>query len=260
MSHINKHTIRANQRRLKPKAIIPSRWQGQWKQGLAGIGMISLTGFLLFIGGRALNQILTVSHWHIDASPSIAKEISQVLSKQPLDFWHSRPMLLQQTLLHGIPDLAAIMIHRQLPDGLNIQVRLRQPIGLWEDDHAVLSLVDEKGDVYRPLKQGENVDLPMLRMPKNHLKEVSKILQILQSSSRKWSALNSEVFTSDLGWKINFNHGQQWLLPFGSKAVHNVALLSKIVEEPRWRDGQWRINTRINHRWFFRKVKHGEVI
>ncbi|MDQ6990480.1 MAG: cell division protein FtsQ/DivIB [Mariprofundaceae bacterium] len=248
--------IRQNQRRLKPKAMIPSRWQVKWKQSLVRISAILLSLILLFVGGRALNQILTVTHWHSDAPSSMAKKIDMVLSTQVLDFWHSRSIRIEQKLLQDIPDLAAVTVQRDLPNGLNIQVRLRQPIGLWENDRGVVSLVDEQGEVYRALKQGENVDLPMLRMPKKYLKKVSKILNILHSSSSKWFALNSEILTDSLGWKMNFNHGQQWLLPFGVKAVHNVALLSQIVEEYQWSERQWHINTRMSHHWFLREIKH----
>jgi len=97
-------------------------------------------------------------------------------------------------------------------------------------------------------------------MPKKYLQAASEILQTLQSSSIKWFALSSEVFTDGLGWKLNFNQRQKWLLPFGAKAVHNIALLSKVVDESPWHAKKWRVNTRMGNRWFFREANLEEVI
>jgi len=253
--------IRKNQRRSKPKAPInwADNWQ-HWKQKVVHIAVFFLCFGVLFVGGRALNESLRVTQWNIDASPSIVKEMSRVLQVQKLDFWHTRPMFLRQQLLNGVPDLADVLIQRQLPDTLNIHVRLCQRMGLWENEHGVVYLVDEDGVAYRALKNGENVNLPMLRMPKKYLQAASEILQTLQASSGKWFALSSEVFTDGLDWKLNFNQRQQWLLPFGAKAVHNIALLSKVVDESPWHAKKWRVNTRMGSRWFFREANLEEVI
>jgi len=250
--------VRQNQRRVKPKK--PRVWGVNWKPRMLRIGMLVLFLLVLFVCARALNTAFAVTHWQIDASPSMEKQISVVLQTQNLDFWHARPVVLRQKLLHAIPDLEDVMMQRQLPDSLNIQVSLRQPMGLWENEQGVVYLVDEHGVAYRALKQGENVDLPMLRMRKQYLQAASDMLDALLISSPKWFASSSEVFTDGLGWKLNFNQGQQWLLPFGAKAVHNVALLSEIMQERPWKTQKWRVNTRMDNRWFFREAGRQEVI
>jgi len=220
-----------------------------------------LCGVLVWYGGVLLNNSLRVTHWHIDAPPSLEHDIDRVLLLQNLDFWHARPMYVREKLLKSIPDLADVTIHRQLPDMLQIQVRLRQRIGLWEDQHGRVYLVDEHGVAYRPLKLGENVNLPMLRMSKAYLPAASELLGGLRSSlGDKWLAINSEVLTNGLEWKLNFSQGQQWLLPFGEKTMQSVARLSKIIERSPWREKKWRIDMRMSKRWFFREAYHQEVI
>jgi len=214
---------------------------------------------LVVLGGRALNKSLSVTHWNIEASPTIEHEMSAVLQAQNLDFWHTRPALLREKLLHTVPDLADVLIQRQWPDALNIQVRLRQRLGLWEDEHGHLYLVDEHGIPYRALRQGEDVNLPMLRMDKKYLQAASELLHALQFSSEKWFAWSSEIFTDGLEWKLNFNQGQQWLLPFASKSVHSTALLVEILEKSPWNKKKWRVNARMGRRWFFREARHQEV-
>jgi len=253
-----KKAIRQNQRRLKKISVVKSYWP--WKQIIGRLTFVLLSVSIVLLGGRFLNQALAATSWNIDAPPSMVKKISGILAHENLSFWRSRPVRLRQQLLHDVPDLADVRIYRQLPNTLNIQVSLRQRIGLWKNKRGMVYLVDQYGEAYRALKDGENVDLPILRVDEKHLKEGSHILQMLRVSSPKWFGLSSEIFTNVWGWKINFGWGQQWLLPFGSKAVHNVALLSKIVGESPWSMKKWRINTRMNNRWFFRETKHEEVI
>jgi len=252
-----KKRIRQNQRKIQPKPPMDYAFWKLW--GVRG-GIILFAMIIIFFGGRALNTALSVTHWNIDASASIKREIGAALQAQNLDFWHTRSSLLREKLLHKVPDLADVLIQRQLPDTLNIQVRLRKAIGLWENEQKIVYLVDKDGLAYRPLRQGEAVNVPILRVRQKYLHAASDLMHVLESSTGKWFALTSEVLTDGLVWKLNFNQGQQWLLPFGLKTVHSVARLSKILEEQRWREKKWRINIRMDNRWFFREVQHEEVI
>jgi len=250
--------VRQNQRRIEqvPAAARYKHWK-QW--AVRGCIVLLCVGAVV-VGGQALNAALRVTHWNVDASPSMQREVNRVLLAHDMDFWHARPMSLRRQLLHDIPDLADVLIQRQLPDTLNIQVRLRQRMGLWKSEEGDVYLVDEHGMPYRALRQSENVDLPIFRMHKKYLQSASNLLKILKLSSNKWFTLSSEIFTDGLGWKLNFSQGQQWILPFGVEAVHNVAILSRIVEKRRWSQKNWRVNTHVSNRWFFREAKHQEVI
>lgn len=261
-THINQRRVKTA---AKPKHVLP------WKK----ICLTSVAGLLLFtstIAGLWLaNQKLSIKHWDIYASTTLKKNISQVLSNmETLDFWHSRPALLHEQLLNRIPDLADVQIQRQLPDTLVIHTTPRQAIALWLNKHKInktakekqaqLYLVDEHGIAYRALKHGEFSDLPVLRMQEDHLIAACQWLTVLKKEQPQWFARSSELFALPTGWKLNLAAGQQWQIPFGTRGLKNISQLSNILQQPRWHTGNWRIDTRLENRWFLRPATHEGVI
>jgi len=274
MSH-----IRSNQRRVKD--IIKVERILHWKQ----IATTSFISLVLFVGALSgiwsLNQSLSIKHWDIYASTPLKADIEHALNDMDkLDFWHSRPALLRKQLLNKIPDLADIQIQRQLPSSLVIHVTPRQAIALWFNkvglnkdggnkdgfnkntakQQGQLYLVDEHGTAYRARKHGESSDFPVLRMQQKHLVEACQWLATLKKEQPQWFARSSELFASPTGWKLNLVAGQQWQIPFGPRGLKNIAQLSNILKQPRWHAGNWRIDTRLENRWFLRPATHEGVI
>jgi len=259
---INQRHVKAT---IKPKRILP------WKK-ICLTGVVSLLLFTASAAGLwSFNQKLSIKHWDIYASTALKKDISQVLNNmETLDFWHSRPALLHKKLLSRIPDLADIQIQRQLPDSLIIHTTPRQAIALWlnkntgnksaNNKQAQLYLVDKNGIAYRALKHGEFSDLPVLRMQENHLIAACQWLAALQKQQPQWFARSSELFALHTGWKLNLVAGQQWQIPFGTRGLKNISQLSNILKQPRWHAGNWRIDTRLENRWFLRPATHEGVI
>jgi len=257
--------IRSNQRRVKD--IIKVERVLQWKK----IALTSVISLVLFTGALSgiwsLSQSLSIKHWDIYATAPLKADIEHALSDMnELDFWHSRPALLRKALLNKIPDLADIQIQRQLPNSLVIHVTPRQAIALWfnkdggNKQQGQLYLVDEQGIAYRARKHGESSDLPVLRMQQKHLAAACQWLATLKKEQPQWFARSSELFASPTGWKLNLVAGQQWQIPFGPRGLKNIAQLIHILEQPRWHAGNWRIDTRLEKRWFLRPATHEGVI
>ena len=252
--------VRSNKRREQPVLKSPSSLRLGRHIWVVVLGLLLFT-MLSVAGLRALNQSLAVESWEIDASPLVQTHVNHALEQmESLDFLNSRPSLLRQKLLKEVPDLADVYIQRQLPNALSIHVVLRQAVALWQNDAGVLYLVDDKGEAYRPRVQGESIDLPVLRMPQKKLHAAIILLLALKKKSPEWFANSSEILAEDAGWRLNFSKGQQWLLPFGEKAVHNTALLSRIVQNVPWNTKVWRVDTRWGNRWFFRPARHEGVV
>jgi len=249
---------RANQRRRqsdknRQKTIV---WRNYFIYSSVFLTLLLATGSALW----SLNQSLSVKQWHIYAPTPIKSAIQKQLSMlDNLDFWHSRPSVLRKHLLATIPDLADIHIQRQLPSTLNIHITARQAIALWQSDKQ-LYLVDHFGTPYRPRKLGEASDLPLLRMKKQHLKMACFLLNKLKRNQPEWFASSSELFAQHDGWKLNLTAGQQWLLPLGERALSNIHRLNSILQQPRWHAGNWRVDTRLDKRWFIRPATHEGVI
>ena len=252
--------IRHNQRRIKD--MIKKERQHHWLQyataSMAGIISIAILG----VGLYSLNQTLSVKRWNIHAPAELKSNINVVLSHmEKMDFWHSRPSVLRVELLKNIPDLADVKIQRQLPDALEIHIIPRQTIALWlNPEQGSLYLVDQQGHAYRPIKHGETLNFPVLRMPKEMLPQACQWLVQLQTTQPYWFALSSEMFAMYDGWKVNLSSGQQWQLPFGQRAMDEIKQITKILKKPRWHAGNWRIDTRLENRWFLRPATHEGVI
>jgi len=261
--------IRSNQRRVKD--IIKVERVFHWKQ-------IALTSFVSLVvlagilsGAWSLNQNLSIKHWNIHAAAPLKADIEHALNNMDkLDFWHSRPALLREQLLNKVPDLAEINIQRQLPNTLVIHVTPRQAIALWlnkgevngkaSNEQGQLYLVDEQGIAYRARRHGESSDLPVLRMQQDHLVAACQWLATLKKEEPQWFARSSELFASHTGWKLNLIAGQQWQVPFGARGLKSILQLSSILKQPRWHSGNWRIDTRLENRWFLRPAAHEGVI
>jgi len=260
---------RSNQRHNKVS--VKARPRLPWKRiCLTSISSILVLGITI-TGLWVFNQKLSIKHWDIYASPTLKKDITQALSDmETLDFWHSRPALLREILLRRIPDLADIQIQRQLPHHLIIHTTPRQAIALWLNKHtnsnnakkqsAQLFLVDEHGMAYRALRHGEFSDLPVLRMPTKNLRAACQWLAMLKKQQPQWFARSSELFAMPTGWKLNLAAGQQWQIPYGPRGLQTIERISTILKQPRWQAGNWRIDTRMEKRWFLRPAKHEGVI
>ena len=259
--------IRDNRRRTQDTTASKNRLP--WKRYASTTAGSMMLIAVLASGLYALNQSLSIRQWQVNAPAALKAEIEQhLLHAMPhLDFWHARPALLQAELLQSLPDLASVQIQRQLPDTLLIHATPRQPIALWlkegvqdSDNGAQLYLVDEQGIAYRPRKHGEAADLPVLRMPQKKLLAACQWLSELKKSQPQWFSRSSELFATPDGWKLNLAAGQQWKLPYGVRGLQNIATLADILRQPRWRTGNWRIDTRMETRWFLRPATHGGVI
>jgi len=258
MSH-----IRSNQRHIK--AIAKVKPLLQWKKiaRTSFMSVVLLAGMIL--GLWSLNQSLCIKQWNIYASNPLKSDIENALNHMDkLDFWHARPALLRENLLNKLPDLADLQIQRQLPSTLIIHTTPRQAIALWlntkNSKHQQWYLVDEHGFAYRALKHGEASDLPVLRMQQKHLVAACQWLATLKNEQPQWFSRSSELFALNTGWKLNLSAGQQWQIPFGPRGLKNISQLSNILAQPRWHAGNWRIDTRLENRWFLRPATHEGVI
>jgi len=261
--------IRSN--KIHVKEVVKKERLLHWKK-MTITSFISLVFVAAALSGVwSLNQSLSIKHWNIYAASPLKEDIAHALKgMDTLDFWHSRPAMLRTQLLNKLPDLADIQIQRQLPDTLLIHVSPRQAIALWmnknglnkanADKKGQLYLVDENGIAYRSRKRGESSDLPVLRIQQDQLVAACQWLATLKKEQPQWFARSSELFASHNGWKLNLVAGPQWHIPLWSRGLKNISQLSSILQQPRWHAGNWRIDTRLENRWFFRPATHEGVI
>jgi len=247
----------------RKKKVKPVKRQMHWFKPLQVILVIS--GVVTVVGFSAvkLNQEMTVVHWKIDSPEHIKKPITLYFEhKEKLDFWHTRAAVIQADLTALIPDIQRIEVSRVLPDGLLIKASARKPIALWENVSAKadkkVMLVDEQGVAYRPILRGENLDLPLFRLQPNHLKVATAVLHHLQVNMPERVQALSEVIVERQAWRLNFAHGEQWLLNQTS-LQDDLPKVLNILSQPRWAKRHWRMDARIPERWFIRPAKQ-EVI
>ncbi len=243
--------------KTKPKlsSKLESKQTRLWFSGL----VVLLLLLLCVLAINRLNHALGVTHWDIQAEPALQQQIDQFMqAQQQLSFWHSRAGVIQQQLLHAIADIEQVEVRRQLPDGLQIQATARQPLALWaKHDGQDVMLVDQRAIAYRFLKPGEVVDLPLLRMAEVDLKQGLEALQVLQREADRVLGL-SEVIVEEHRWRLNFAHGEQWLLTT-SNFKQDMGRIMDILEQPRWNHGYWRMDARIPQRWFIRPAAQGVI-
>ncbi|HKI60745.1 MAG TPA: cell division protein FtsQ/DivIB [Mariprofundaceae bacterium] len=249
---------RQNQHRVSPEERMASR-QKIWRRLRRGLLAIAVTGGVAG-SGWWLNDNFAVNQWQVDGDIALKMTIEKKLSAMAdKSYLQTRPALLHDQWLATIPDLADVQITRILPDTLHITAIAREPVALWEDESGVIHLVDGKGHSYRPLRQGESPDLPLLRISSSELEQAHLLLQAFNLQQVRDMKNLSEVRSSDTAWMVYFNNGERWLLPHHREAAV-FSRLGSILSQPRWHKRSWRIDARTSSRWFIRPAKQGGVI
>lgn len=249
---------RGNQRRTDPGVV-----KAQRMRRLAAVGkLIMLVALVAGTGfsGWWMNRAMTVERWQIEGDTALKQAIDRQLSAMKnRDFLSTRPEQLRQTWMQQMPDMASVQITRKLPDALQIRVVARVPAALWQDEKNRLQLFDDQGNLYRPLRRGESPDLPLLRVSRDQLADAYKLLGMLNHQDVISVAALSEIKASSRSWQIYFSKGVTWKLPFGAEQAA-ITELSGLLKQPRWSNRNWRIDARLQTRWFIRPAKYGGVI
>lgn len=224
------------------------------------LGVAVVAGMVM--AGVGLNRMFSVDRWHISGvSPELAHEIEHQLAKMgSMDFIHSRPAYLCDRLSAAIPDLASVSISRHLPDTLEIKAVPRVPIAFWQGEKGDIWLIDSEGEAYRKLQADEHYDLPLLRMQAQARKQAIALLQALHETAPGRYAALSEFIARFDSWQMDFNHGQSWLLPRGEQAAHDLHKVVALLHDQRLRGGDWKVDARMQTRWFIRKAGQGGVV
>lgn len=227
-------------------------------------------GFMLALGTVTAGVLLFnasfhISSWNIatgaNAPATLKQQIDQAMqSIGGDDFWSTRPSAVREHLLASVPDLENVEISRTLTGLLDIRAISRRPIGLWQKGNQGIWLVDSHGNAYRPLAQGETADLPLLRLSGGDVQDAAALLQRMQQSQPQFHALLSELGSDGRSWKIDFNRGQQWILSRNRDALFAINRIGKLLDQRRWRNGHWRVDARIDTRWFIRPARQEGVI
>ncbi|HCS12925.1 MAG: hypothetical protein CO017_07010 [Zetaproteobacteria bacterium CG_4_8_14_3_um_filter_59_5] len=248
-----------NRRRAPTRSVVsPRRVLFGLLRGMA----LASVACLLLAAGWWLNQALAVQSWQVHGVPEALETAidKQLNDMQPLDLAHAWPSLLRSRLLDSLPDLAEVNISRHLPDRLEISASMRMPVALWSDTSGTVQLVDGHGLAYRPLKPGEGLDLPVLRVPADEVKQsVALMLRLKQMDDARYATLSEWIAEPD-GWKLNFDRGRCWLLPKGDGAAERIGQVMALMQDHRWKDGDWRVDVRASTRWFIRKSKLGGMV
>ncbi len=249
---------RSNQRRTNPELNKQSRQRNFKRIGR----MLMFAVMLAFTLSSTLwlNERWSTKHWDIVADAGIKSAIEAQLAAMPAkDFISMQPDLLRRQWLANIPDLEAVRITRILPDQMRIEADARVPTALWQDEQGQLHLFDELGVAYRLLNKGESPDLPLLRVNQDELADVKQMLDaIAQQGDNKLASL-SEIRTANQHWQIYFSRGVSWLIP-QSNEVNVINHINNFMQQPRWSKRYWRIDARLQSRWFVRPAGHGGVI
>jgi len=249
---------RSNQRRIDP--VKKKQAQHRSVKRIGNMLMFSMLIAASISSAFWLNQQWSTKHWDIVANPAIKTAIEAQLAAMPnKDFISMRPDHLRQQWLQDIPDIKAIVISRTLPDHLYIQAKARVATALWQNGQGQLYLFDSQGIPYRPLQQGESPDLPLLRVKQAQLKQVQHILiAIAQQGAQKLNSL-SEIRATNQHWQIYFSSGVSWMIPQHNE-VNVIHTIHTFMQQPRWRNRQWRVDARLPSRWFIRPAGQGGVI
>lgn len=206
----------------------------------------------------SLNTALSVTSWHIDAPRSLKAAIRSQLQGQSMDFVHTFPPLMRRRLLAAIPELADVRITRRMSGELTITAVPRQPVANWVGPKGHMLLVDAHGDAYAGTERVAPI-LPMLRVPASELAKASALLAHLEKLSQNKYAHLSEMVAIDGAWKLYFDRGQSWVIP-EHDATTRVNRLYALMSQPRWHKDAWRVDARMDDRWFIRPAHSKEVI
>jgi len=247
---------RSNQRRSKPEMKKESQRRSLRRMGRA----LSLIVMLAGLGSSALwlNEKWSTRVWEVSADGPIKIAIEAQLAAMPnKDFISMRPDRLRQQWLQSIPDLEAVRITRILPDRMHIQADARVPTALWQDEQGQLHLFDEMGVAYRLLSKGESPDLPLLRVNQEQLPQAKRMLDAIAHDNKLASL--SEIRASNQYWQIYFSRGVSWLIPQNNE-VQVINHINRFMQQPRWHQRHWRVDARLQSRWFIRPAGQGGVI
>lgn len=247
---------RSNQRRSKPEMKKESQRRSLRRMGRA----LSLVVVLAALGSSALwlNEKWSTRVWEVSADEPIKAAIEAQLAAMPnKDFISMRPDRLRQQWLQSIPDLEAVRISRILPDRMRIQADARVPTALWQDEQGQLHLFDELGVAYRLLSKGESPDLPLLRVNQEQLPQAKRMLDAIAHDNKLASL--SEIRASNQYWQIYFSRGVSWLIPQNNE-VQVINHINRFMQQPRWHQRHWRVDARLQSRWFIRPAGQGGVI
>jgi cell division septal protein FtsQ len=221
---------------------------------------LSLVVVLAALGSSALwlNEKWSTRVWEVSADEPIKAAIEAQLAAMPnKDFISMRPDRLRQQWLQSIPDLEAVRITRILPDRMRIQADARVPTALWQDEQGQLHLFDELGVAYRLLSKGESPDLPLLRVNQEQLPQAKRMLDAIAHDNKLASL--SEIRASNQYWQIYFSRGVSWLIPQNNE-VQVINHINRFMQQPRWHQRHWRVDARLQSRWFIRPAGQGGVI
>jgi len=257
---------RANQRRIDPNIK-----KQAVRSSLKCMGRMLMLMSIVGVGAGSivwLNEAWRTTHWEISADESIKAAIEAELAAMPnKDFISMRPDHLRQQWLQNIPDLEAVHITRTLPGSLHIQADARVPTALWQDAQGQLYLFDQLGVAYRALNKGESPDLPLLRINQSQLTQAKHMMDAIAEQSRTQDgaqgdyrlAALSEIRAGRQHWQIYFSRGVSWLIPQQDE-IHVINHINRFMQQTRWRNRHWRVDARLQSRWFIRPAGHGGVI
>jgi len=260
---MSRQTSRTNTRR-PDMAVVKQRRRAVLRHITQGAGLalalgVTVSGLLL------LNDRLCVEAWNIECaagSPAtLDRQLEKAMQSLPdYDFWSTRPSALRTHLLASVPDLEEIEISRTMSGSLQLKAIPRIPTGLWQNGDSNILLVDAKGVAYRQLAQGEESDLPVLRVAKEDIEKATELMRSMQAAEPEFHTAISELLSEGNSWKINFNQGQQWIIPRVRNISYAINRVGSLLDQPRWRAGHWRVDARSKTRWFIRPARQEGVI
>ena len=175
-----------------------------------------------------------------------------------MDFVHTFPPLMRRRLLAAIPELADVRISRSMRGTLEITAVPRRAVANWVGPEGHMLLIDADGTAYPGTERVAPI-LPMLRVPEAELAKAGALLAHLAGLSPERFAQLSEMVALDGAWKLYFDRGESWVIPQHG-AIRRVDRLYALMSEPRWHKDAWRVDARMDDRWFIRPAHSKEVI
>lgn len=86
-----------------------------------------------------------------------------------VDLRHVREILLQE------PWVSEVALRRQWPAGINVYINEKTPVAYWNDE----AYVSKKGDVFKPARVDNSLNLPELSGPEGQHRNVWKFMNVL---------------------------------------------------------------------------------
>ncbi|MDQ6964769.1 MAG: cell division protein FtsQ/DivIB [Mariprofundales bacterium] len=241
--------------RVKPAAV---GWRQRIALPLSLLRRAAPVVLMVVAALAALQQLdgaMAVRSWQVVCDDQQLQQAidEHLLQMSPIGFVAGSPVSLAQRLRSLEPDIAAVEVERHLPDRLRIHARMRQPVALWTGGGGRVMLVDEEGVIYRPLRRGEVLDLPLIRgAGREQLLLLVQLLNHLQREHPQRVAEMSELIAQGEMLRINLSRGAQWQCHLDSRVVARVDDIIALLSEEQWRHGIWRVDARQQDRWFVR--------